>query len=142
MKFRKFSGNISWPVPYEYANEWVDDVIASQFSIHVVHRNDKNFIFQLWECYTCLNYSLNRCRIMLTPIYLGMSDITIKGWGKKFKFSKFYVQNIWQVWPCITKPPKSRQTWIFSYGQILKKEILSFKMIYNSIQLDISNPPK
>ena len=36
--------------PYEYANEWVDDVIASQFSIHFVHRNDKNFIFQLWEC--------------------------------------------------------------------------------------------
>ena len=27
-------------------------------------------------------YSLNRCRIMLTPIYLDMSDITIKGWGK------------------------------------------------------------
>ena len=36
--------------PYEYANEWVDDVIASQFSIHFVHKNDKNFIFQLWEC--------------------------------------------------------------------------------------------
>ena len=37
----------SW---YEYANERVDDVIASQFPIHFVHRNDKNFIFQLWEC--------------------------------------------------------------------------------------------
>ena len=36
--------------PYEYANEWVDDVIASQFSIHFVHRNDKNVIFQPWEC--------------------------------------------------------------------------------------------
>ena len=35
---------------YEYANEWGDDVIASQFSINFVHRNDKNFIFQLWEC--------------------------------------------------------------------------------------------
>ena len=34
---------------YEYVNEWVD-VIASQFSIHFVHRNYKNFIFQLWEC--------------------------------------------------------------------------------------------
>ena len=33
---------------YEYANEWVDDVIASQLSINFVHRNDKNFIFQLW----------------------------------------------------------------------------------------------
>ena len=35
---------------YEYANEWGDDVIASQFSIHFVHRNDKKFIFQLWKC--------------------------------------------------------------------------------------------
>ena len=35
---------------YEYANEWVDDVIPSQFSIHFVHKNDKNFTFQLWEC--------------------------------------------------------------------------------------------
>ena len=26
-----------------------------------------------------------------------MSDMTIKGWGKILKFSKFYVQNIWQV---------------------------------------------
>ena len=34
---------------YEYANERVDDVIASQFSIHFVYRNDKNFIFQLRE---------------------------------------------------------------------------------------------
>ena len=34
---------------YEYANEWVDDVIASQFSIHIVYRNDKNVIFQLRE---------------------------------------------------------------------------------------------
>ena len=35
---------------YEYANEWGDDVIASQFSIHFVHRNDKKFIFQLGKC--------------------------------------------------------------------------------------------
>ena len=26
---------------YEYVNEWVDDVITWQFSIHFVHRNDK-----------------------------------------------------------------------------------------------------
>ena len=24
---------------YEYATDWVDDVIASQFSIHFVHKN-------------------------------------------------------------------------------------------------------
>ena len=68
---------------YEYANEWVDDVIASQFSIHFVHRNHKKFIFHLWECYTCLNSSLNRCRIMLTPIYLNMRDILSQVWAKK-----------------------------------------------------------
>ena len=82
---------------YEYANEWGDDVIASQFSIHFVHRNDKNFIFQLWECYTCLNSSLNRCRIMLTPIYLDMRDLLSQVWAKYQNFQKFYVQNIWQV---------------------------------------------
>ena len=30
---------------YEYANEWGDDVIASKFSIHFVHRYDKNSYF-------------------------------------------------------------------------------------------------
>ena len=35
---------------YGYANDWVDDVIASQFSIHFVHRNDQIFHIQLWEC--------------------------------------------------------------------------------------------
>ena len=44
-----------------------------------------------------LMYSLNRCRILLTPIYLDMRDITIKSLGKILKFSKLYVQNIWQV---------------------------------------------
>ena len=29
---------------------WWSDVITSQFSIHFVHRSDKNIIFQLWEC--------------------------------------------------------------------------------------------
>ena len=41
---------------YEYANEWVDDVIASQFSINFVRKNDENPLFQqLWERETCLN---------------------------------------------------------------------------------------
>ena len=50
----------------EYANEWVDDVIASQFSINFVHRNDKNPIFQLWESKMC---TLNKYR-MFAVIYL------------------------------------------------------------------------
>ena len=45
---------------YEYANEWVDDVIASQFSIYFVHRNDENPIFQLWESKTSFISTLNK----------------------------------------------------------------------------------
>ena len=45
---------------------------------------------------TCLNSSLNRWRIMLTPIYFDMRDMHILN-----KFgptnSKFYVQSIWQI---------------------------------------------
>ena len=44
-----------------------------------------------------LNSSLNRCRIMLTPIYLDNEGHTITSLGKILKFSKLYVQNIWQV---------------------------------------------
>ena len=61
---------------YEYANEWVDGVIASQFSIQFVHRNDKNLIFLLWESKTCLISTLNKCKIMFTEIYLI--------WGRAF----------------------------------------------------------
>ena len=83
--------------PCEYAGGWVDGVIASQFSIHFVHGNDGNFVFQLWECWTCLDCSLSGCRMVLTPVYLDVRDITIKSLGKKLGFSKLYVQNVWQV---------------------------------------------
>ena len=84
--------------PYEYANEWDDDVIASKFSIHFVHRNYvKISYFSYKNVRLALITHLKRCRIMLTLIYLDMRDITIKTLGKKYKFSKFYVQNIWQV---------------------------------------------
>ena len=45
---------------YEYANEWVDDVIASQFSIHFVHRNDKKFHI----------FSYENVRLALTPLWI------------------------------------------------------------------------
>ena len=53
-----------------------------------------NFPFILYTEMTKISYfsyeivrlalivTLNRCRIMLTPIYLDMRDITIKSWGK------------------------------------------------------------
>ena len=39
MKFHIFSENISWPVLMQYSNEWVDDVITSQFSTHFIYKN-------------------------------------------------------------------------------------------------------
>ena len=64
-----------------YANVWVD-VIASQFSINFVHRNEKNPIFQLWESKTCYIFTLNKCRIMFALI-----------WGYAFT----YLSKIWTI---------------------------------------------
>ena len=50
--------------PYEYSNEWVDDVITSQFSTHFIYINDKNLTFQLWECKPCLISTQNKWEIM------------------------------------------------------------------------------
>ena len=55
-----------------YANEWVDDVIASQFFLYLVHRNDENPIFQLWESKSCLISTLNKCRIIFALTYFDM----------------------------------------------------------------------
>ena len=44
----------------QYANDWVDDVIASQFSIHFIDRNYKNLIFQLYE----------NIRLALIPLWI------------------------------------------------------------------------
>ena len=46
---------------YEYANEWVDDVIASQFSIHFVHRNEKKK-----KSY----FSYENVRLALIPLWI------------------------------------------------------------------------
>ena len=85
----QFSSNISWPVDM---NMQMSELIMS---------SSHNFPFILyteWKCQTCLNSSLNRCRIMLTPIYLYMKDKLSQVWAKYYFFSsKFYVQNIWQV---------------------------------------------
>ena len=55
-----------------YANKWVNDVIASQFSIYFVHRSDENSIFQLWESKTSFESILNICKIMFALIYFEM----------------------------------------------------------------------
>ena len=57
---------------YEYANKWVSDVLASQFSNNIVQKNDKNPIFKLWESKTCLITTLNKCKIMFALIYFDM----------------------------------------------------------------------
>ena len=56
-------------IQYEYANKWVDDVIASQLSINFVHKNEENPIYQLWESKTCLKSSLNKCKIMFALMF-------------------------------------------------------------------------
>ena len=78
----------------EYANEWVDDVLTSQFSINFVHRNDKNPIFQLWESNMC---TLNKYK-MFAVIYFDMGACFYFFEPKKWKVSKFYIQNtgIWK----------------------------------------------
>ena len=55
--------------PYEYSNEWVDDVITSHFSTHFIYKTDKNLIFQLWECKPCLISTRNKWEIMFILIY-------------------------------------------------------------------------
>ena len=55
--------------PYEYSNEWVDDVITSQFSTHFIYKTDKYLIFQLWECKPCLISTQNKWEIMFILIY-------------------------------------------------------------------------
>ena len=59
----------SW---YEYANKWVDDFTVSQFSINLVHKNDENPIFQLWESKTCHISKPNKCKIMIALINFDM----------------------------------------------------------------------
>ena len=55
--------------PHEYSNEWVDDVITSQFSTHFIYKTDKSLIFQLWECKPCFISTQNKWEIMFILIY-------------------------------------------------------------------------
>ena len=86
---------------YEYANEWVDDVIASQFSMYFVHWNDEIPIFQLWESKTCLKSTLNNlCRIMFALIYFDMGRgfymfATAKKKKKNIKHFKYKMR--WKI---------------------------------------------
>ena len=80
----------SW---YEYANKRVDDVIASQFSINLVHKNDENPIFQPRESKTCLISTLYKCK-WFALIYFDMGTCL----SKNENFHKFYIQNMWKKW--------------------------------------------
>ena len=71
-EFSKCSRNISWIIDINYAKKWADEVIASQTSIHFVHRADKNPISQLWDCKTCLMSTLNKYKRMFTPVSFDM----------------------------------------------------------------------
>ena len=43
---------------YEYANEWIDDVMASQFSMHFVCEILNKFHFLLKHIKACLHFKL------------------------------------------------------------------------------------
>ena len=68
LKFHIFFGKQFLTSLYEYSNEWVDDVITSQFSTHFIYKNDKNLTFQLWECKPCLISTQNKWEIMFILI--------------------------------------------------------------------------
>ena len=44
-------------------------ILTSQFSTHFIYKNDKNLIFQLWECKPCLISTQNKWEIMFILIY-------------------------------------------------------------------------
>ena len=129
MKFQFFFGKHFLTSPYEYSNEWGDDVITSQFSTHVIYKNDKNLIFQLWEYKPCLISTQNKWEIMFILIYF---DTRIYFYlyksGKKWKFSKFHVLNIYdKLWG---NDITNSLIWIFirTGQEMFSKNMWNFKM--------------
>ena len=66
---------------YEYANEWVDDVIASHNFPFILYTEMTNISYFSYENVRLAVIPL-WCRIMLTPIYLDMRDILSQVWAK------------------------------------------------------------
>ena len=85
--------------PYEYSNEWVDDVITSQFSTHFIYKTDKNLIFpslRLWECKPCLISTQNKWEIMFILIYFD-TRICFYLYLEKYENFQNFMYNIWQI---------------------------------------------
>ena len=133
MKFRKFSGNMLLDQSV-WICKWVSWWCPSPHNcIHSfwIHRNDKNFSYFSYENVRLALITLwIRCRIMLTPIYLDMRDITIKSWGKNYNFQTFYVQNIWQV---VRRWHHQLTHLRYSYG-LVKKWPPDHHLIYAKLQ--------
>ena len=87
--------------PYEYSNEWVDDVITSQFSTHFIYKTDKNLIFQLWECKPCLISTQNKWEIMFILIYFDTRICFYLYLEKNENFQNF----MYNIWPCVLNSP-------------------------------------
>ena len=81
--------------PYEYSNEWVDDVIPSQFSIDFIYRYDKNLIFPLWKYKTCLITTHNKWERMFTLIYFDMG-IWFYQYELKIKIFRNFIYNTYE----------------------------------------------
>ena len=126
---RKFHWNISWNSRYEYANEWVHDVIASQFSMYFVHRNDENPKFQLWESEISLISTLNKCRMFALIYYMGTCFYM-------FKQQNFYFENfIYKIHGKLWGDEINSLIFIFIYRLYLKngsqKKILDMNFVQN-----------
>ena len=84
--------------PYEYSNEWVDDVITSQFSTHFIYKTDKNLIFQLWECKACLISTQNKWEIMFILIYFDTRICFTCIWKKNENVQNFMYNMYDKLW--------------------------------------------
>ena len=98
MKFQIFSENISWPVLMNIQMSELM-VITSQFSTHFNYKNDKNIIFQLWECKPCLISTQKMWEIMYILIYCWYKDICCYPYLEKNENFPNFMYNIYdKLW--------------------------------------------
>ena len=96
LKFQFFSGKISWPV-HMNIHERVDDVMDAPFSTHLIYRNDKNFIFQLWNSNMYLLSTQNRWEIMFILTYFNTGICFNLYQKKKMKIVNFCNFNVYKI---------------------------------------------
>ena len=118
----------SWTVEKNTQINELMIVIASQFPINSVHKNDENPIFQLWESNTCLYTStLNKCKIMFDLICCYMHQS---------KFSKLHLYRICETSEAIS----STHSFAYLY-RLFKKCFVEITKLHNFISSIFPPPP-